>query len=66
MEAIFSISAARRLSTSHAGEFLTGKRVFYFSHYFQNDYAAANIIASHKSFENASIFYLPLFNSVAK
>jgi hypothetical protein len=46
MEAIFSISVAWRINTSHTGEFLTGKRIFLiFSLCFQNDYAGVNIIA---------------------
>jgi len=45
----------------------SGKRVFLIvSLYFQNYYAGGNIIASHNRFENDSIFYLLLFNSVAK
>jgi hypothetical protein len=42
------------------------ERAFLFSLYSQNDYAGGNIIASHNRFENASIFYLPFFNSEVK
>jgi hypothetical protein len=62
MEAIFSISAAWRLNTSHTGEFLTGKRVFFliFSPYFQNDYAGINIIASHVALKIFRLLFVPL------
>lgn len=75
----FSILVGRYLSFSpfqpHDGSILvipensSVESAFFFwifSLYFQNDYAGGNIIASHNRFENASIFYFSLFNSVVK